>query len=158
MESGSVAHSIYALMSAVFRPLLGHMDRQNHKLLDTNTVLFVAVLPLSVSLSPFFLNSVWVPLSYSESICCRGIPPRPKRREAVKGGGGWGLVKIWKEITERDFLQLKNQKKYPCKSKSSKTILFITQTDANNNVCVISSSLLVNVHHSHKGSHNSSID
>lgn len=52
----------------------------------------------------------------------------------------------------------KNQAKYPCKSKSSKTISFITQTDANNNVCVISSSLLVNVHHSHKGSHNSSID
>lgn len=158
MESGSLAHSTYALMSAVFRPLMGHMDR--HKItsfwIQTQSCLLLFCLSLfpfppffKLCLSPSVLQ--WIHL-------LQGDPAQTQEKRGGEGGGGWGLVKIWKEITERDFLQLKNQAKYPCKSKSSKTILFITQTDANSNVCVISSSLLVNVHHSHKGSHNSSID
>lgn len=49
-----------------------HGQIQNHRLVDTNTVLFITV---CFWLFLFFPLCLTLPLCYSESICWRGIPP-----------------------------------------------------------------------------------
>ena len=78
-------------LADINRPVEEAESRRNDCLVDINTTFFVSSLPCFCLL---LKTRVWLPLSYNESICCMGIPPRPWRRSMGVEGGKKGVLMV----------------------------------------------------------------